>query len=612
MMKMNFINISKLEELKNVVIDKFNSRHFTGFASIDRPWEKMKFLVPKQIEIPDISYIELIFNRTKFNSCDNVLQCHEASITMQNFKEEVYRYAKALKQMGVKKGDIVPLCMNEVIEASIFEGALNLIGAVSANIPSNLTSTGLKSYLQKFNAQLLIASDSYYEKSLNAIEEKNNIKCIVVPNGNSFKEIKKLSEETNELISASNKIFEENENVILLDSFLKKADEIENIKFEKMSGSIPAKILFTSGSTGEPKSIVLTNKNIVTELIRLKNQTHMQLGPKGVCLKVVSDIYPYGNIISKYFPIYVGKTVGLTPLLNNKNAYYYMDLYKPPFVQGIPSFYFSLENDDRFKKDGMSYLKYAVSGGEKYETTAKERTNAFFKTVGSSAVILDGAGAGEIVACATTAVGSKYNINSVGKPMVGINVKIIDENTKQELKYGQDGLICYSGDTVMQGYYQDEENTSKNIFVDENNIKWFVTDGIGHIDEKGYLYIIGRKARCFITYDNTGSAYKVYPESVEGILKNSQEIEECAVVYTDSSDRGKEPVAYLKLRPEYVLTEYLKNKIIIFCKNSDLPDCSIPYIINEWQGEFPRINDTKVDYNKIQNISNDIMKDSRS
>lgn len=615
MINFKYINFQKIKEsLQNYVLDKKRSKEISGYASIDRPWEKRAYFVTKKIVVPDEPFINLILNRPLFNRTEGVLRCHEAIITDEKYNEEVLKCKNSLLAKGVKKGDIVCLCMNETIETMVIEGAINLIGAISANLPSNASVLGIKEYIKNFNTKFIFASDQYFEKVDEATKD-TDIERVVVPTGYSYRGMEKLSTETIEWINSNKIDVTENEKTKRYESFLDEGIGFVTTENIEVHASDPAKILFTSGSTGSPKAILLSNGNISAELIRLKNQTHMNLGTKGVCLKVVADMYPYGDIVSKFFPIYVGKCVGLTPTLNETNAFYYMDLYKPPFVQGIPSFYFSMENDKRFEETGLSYFKYAVSGGEKYETNAKRRSNEFLKRMGSSAVILDGSGAGELVACTTTAVGSKYNIESVGKPMVGLNVKIIDEDSAEklddakELKYNENGLICYSGETLMLEYYNNPEKTKENIFYDSEGKKWFATDGIGHMDENGYLYIIGRKARCFIAYDENGSAYKISPEEIENIIKQCEEVEECAVVSfnqsTDESTVRKVPKVYLRLRPGCEFSEELEDKIVNLCKNSTLPTCSVPKIVKEWIGDWPRINETKVDYKKIQQISDE-------
>ena len=613
-----YSNLSRIKEIiKKYVVKREESKKFKGRPSFDKPWEKGMLFTPKKINIPEVPYAYMVLKRPRFNATRNFLVCHEATIGDDEMLYKAYQLAKALKERGIKKGDNVCLSMNEAIEASIVEAACSFIGAVSINLPSNSSKDGIKEFLQEFNCKYYFVSDEYRKMAEEATIDIPDLKKCIVPTGLSFKGLNNLSNETIEWLSRckDERPLESNEETY--ESVYKSGCEskITNV-IEKLKIDDPAKVLFTSGTTGKPKPILLSNGNINAELIRLKNQTHMNLGPKGVCLKVVADMYPYGNIVSKWFPMFVGKCVGLTPTLNARNADYYLYKYLPVFVQAIPSFFRNLRGNEIVRKLGLKFMKYAVSGGEKYETEDKKEDNAFLKEMGSPAVIQDGAGVSEGVACATTAVGSKYNIESVGRPMVGVNIKIIeDDDTKpyiecQEKTYNENGLICYSGATIMLGYYNQPEKTSKVTYYDEYGNRWYVSDAIGHIDEKGYLYIVARKARCFTAYDEeNGQAYKLSPEEVESVLASNPITKDVvALPMTIRDENGIENKVvklYVRLEDGQVLTDGQKDQILECCRNSKLAKCSIPRKIVQWTGDWPRLNGegSKINYKALQEYS---------
>ncbi len=594
-----------------------------GYPSFDKPWEKGTPFTPKNITIPKTPYAALALTDAKFNVMDDAMICHEAHIKRTEMYEKSYALAKSLKQKGIRKGDFVCLSMDDTIEASIVEAACSFIGAVSVNIPSNASREGIKDFLNRFNCKYYFISDKYRKDAEAAAAEIGNIDMCICSSNMSFKNSENLCKETIDWLNRCSDNRELLPNQTTLEEFMKYGQSYNGNVMEELNPDDPAKILFTSGTSGPPKPILLSNGNINAELIRMSNYTHMKLGPKGNVLKIVADMYPYGDLVSKWLPIYIGKTVCLTPALNANNADFYIYFYEPTYVFGIPDFYRELKKYDSIKEKGLKFFKYLISGGAKYKTSEKEEDNKFLESVGCNKKILDGAGAGEIAAGATAHTELKYNIESVGKPLVGMNVKIIEDNDfipieeRKELKYNESGLICWGGETLMLEYYGMPEKTAESIYTDEYGRRWFVSDAIGHLDENGSLYITSRKARCFTAVDEeTGKAYKLSPEEVESVLADSQFKGECvALRMTIKEDNGTSNNVvklYVKTEDGSELTEEQKEEILNYFKNSKLAKCSIPRKIVQWNDEWPRLNGegSKINYRLLQEISDEEEKEN--
>ena len=617
--QITYLNIKKIKEIaKKYILDKLGSRKFKGYPSFDKPWEKGTLFVPKKIKIPTIPYALLALTDAKFNVMENALACHEAHISREDLKYKGYILAKALKQKGVQKGEFICMSMNDTIEASIVETACSLIGAVSVNLPSNASKEGLKDFLNKFKCKHYFVSDQYRKIAEDASMDIEGIQMCICPSDLSFRGLDNLSRETIEWL---NKCKDEREllpNEETLEAFMEHSKEYKGNVIEKLEVNAPAKVLFTSGTSGAPKPILLSNGNINAELIRMANYTHMNLGAKGIALKVVDDMYPYGDIVSKWLTIFVGKEVGLTPALTSSNADYYIYLYMAPYIFGIPDFYHELKKYDSIREKGLKFWKYLISGGAKYPTAEKVADNEFLHSVGCDKNVLDGAGAGEIAAGATAHTELKYNIESVGKPIVGMNVKIIeDDETKplnecKELKYDESGLICWGGDTLMLEYFGMPEKTAESIYTDEFGRRWFVSDAIGHIDKKGNLYITSRKARCFTSFDEeTGKAFKLSPEDVESVLATSPfGLESVALRMNVTNDNGitnNVVKLYVRSKDDVTVTDEQKEEILNYFRNSKLAKCCIPQKIVQWVGDWPRLNGegSKIDYRTMQELSDE-------
>ncbi len=602
------INFKKFlsQKFSNFLLQKNSPYVKTGFPSIDRPWDKSK----KEIEVPDTSIYECLLQRSSFNACNQLSRCHEDVLTMDKLKKETEEYAKSFKAIGIKKGDIVPICMQPNNEGIVAFFALNRIGAVPTFLNATANINEIESYIRKFNSNVLITSSKFVENTDEIIKDCNLNKAIVISPRDSFKEGMQVSELTSEYIDLFDKKFEENDKKISLNTFKNIGKDYTGKIDEEVKAKDVAFISFTSGSTGEPKAIVLTNENIIAEMLSLKKTTHMNIGPKGNSLQVVPFNYPYGFLISTLFPMFVGKTAALTPMITLKTVVTYLEMYLPPYIQAIPSFYSSLQLNESAKDLNLSFLKYPVSGGDTLDITSKNQNNEFYKKHGSRARIKDGSGNGEGCGCLTTSVVlGKENQYSVGKPIAGLNVKIVDPETDVELEFGKVGRFCFSGKNVMLEYYNDPEKTNEVKKTDKNGVEWFYTDTYAHMDSKGWLYIDGRDRRFFITYDQEGSPYKVYCDYVQSILKECSEVFDCAVVKKPDDVRSYIAKAFIVLKENVEYTKELEEKIKLIC-GSQLQSCAIP---EEYEvvAELPLTRAEKIDYTLLEKQCADEYEDNK-
>lgn len=581
-------NIEKIKEiLKN------------GSLKLER--KGLSEFIEKEIKLPNMSIYEFFVKRSKMNACEEISICHEDVLTMDRLKEEVEVYAKSFLAMGVKKGDVVPLCLQTNNESIIAFFALNKIGAISTFLNATANKDEIELYLKKYNAKHFMISSKFTEELEEIINNCNLDKTVVISPKDTYPNTLNLSELTEDYIKLSHKDIKETNKIISLDTFKKIGQNYHGTTECLSNAKDPAFICYTSGTTGEPKAIVLSNENIIFEMLSLKQTTHMQLGTKGKSLQVVPFNYPYGFLISTLFPMYVGKTAALTPMLTLKTIGEYMEMYKPTYIQAIPSFYSNLQTNGKTQNMDLSFLKYPVSGGDKMDLVSKKNINEFFKEHGSKAKICDGSGNGEGCGCLTTSVVlGQYNPSSVGKPIKGLSVKAIGSDGKP-VKLGEVGKFCFSGQNVMMEYYGDKEATNAVKKIDKNGREWFYTDTHITMDKAKWQYFQGRDRRFFITYNEDGSPYKVYCDHVQEIIKSCEGIFDCAVVQKPDENRCLVPKAFIILRDGFVLDSDLQIKIIAICK-SKLQNCAIPTEI-EVLDQLPLTRANKMDYTVLEKIA---------
>lgn len=548
--------------------------------------------------MPDINIYMLFKKRSKINACKVICRCHEDKLTFSQFLDESKIYAKAFMELGVKQGDIVPMCVEPSCAAVTLFFALNQIGAVSTFLNATAGLEEIRKYIQQFNSNIFIYS-ARTKLDINALYEKCKLENSVIIS-TSRNDTKKQNESKKDNLQFWAENYSPDDKSIDLSEFYKLGQKSSLAISQYRGKDLPAFIAYTSGTTGEPKSILLSNGNIIAEMIALKKSTLMQYGPQGNSLQVVPFNYPYGFIISVLFPIFVGKTAALTPELTAENTAEYLEMYKPTYISAIPPFYKSLLRDKKICKMDLSFIRYPVSGGDVITKSEIEHINAFFKERGSKARLLNGSGNGEGCGSLTNPIAlfEKYNIDSIGKPIYGLSVKFIDENGNI-VNRNQEGRFCFTGQNVMIGYYNDENATNAVKHIDDDGIKWFYTDTYGKMDKDNWVYFSGRERRFFITYDNGGSPYKVYCDYVQNIIEQHNSIADCAVVQCPDEKRYFIPIAFVVLKKGEWNT--VKKEITEIC-SKELQSCAIPieYIKME---RLPVLSAGKIDYIGLEKLA---------
>ncbi|GAB6072517.1 hypothetical protein JCM14244_08940 [Venenivibrio stagnispumantis] len=320
------------------------------------------------------------------------------------------------------------------------------------------------------------------------------------------------------------------ENIIIFEelSFKKIDIELINPKMEDI-----ALILYTSGTTGNPKGVMLSFENLYSNIDSIKKENIAKKEDKTIA--ILPFHHSYTLMVSLLVPLHIGATIIFLPKLSAEDILSTMQKYKITILIGVPRLYY-LFHQKIFEKINQNFfaktlfkistvinsqklskilfkkvhkvfggnIKFFVSGGAKFDLeVAKDLWALGFK-------IVEGYGLTETSPIVSFNPPDKIKLGSVGKPIEGVQVKIENEE------------IVVKGKNVFKGYYNKPEETEK-VLKDG----WFYTGDLGYIDEEGYLYITGRKKEIIVLPNGKN----INPEEIENrILKISKYIKEIAVV----------------------------------------------------------------------------------
>lgn len=540
--------------------------------------QKPSLVIQKPLKTKNINLFNFFMQRSRFNASKVLCRCFSQELTFNELRTKSEQYAKALCGVGVKEGDIVPICSEPSIEAIIAFFALNRLGAVSTFLNSTASIEEIEAYAKLYSSKIILLSNHCMQRlSSDGLFSDHCFDKIIVLSDN---------------IAVSGDYFN-------IESLANEYATL-NPSLDFSDKNAPAHISYTSGTTGLPKAIVLSNENIMAAILAMRKATFLQFAPKRNALQVVPFNYPYGFITTVLLYMYGGKTVALAPSLTLENISDYLEKYRPYYINGIPSFFKSFINNPVIQKMDLSFLKYPITGGDTLDTKAEKEINDFLKSHKSRGKISNGYGNGE--GCGAllnpASLWRKFCEGSCGRTIPGLSVKLVDDTTDKPVPIGKSGRFCFSGTNVMKEYFT--ENTDlKNAFkTDADGRRWFYTDTFMTMNKSGWMLIDGRDRRFFITYDESGSPYKVYCDYTQKVISSlCESIKDCAVVQRPDKTRSYVPVAFICMNKadfndDFILD--LKKKC-----SKKLQSCAIPvefFLIDE----LPLTIAGKVDYRALE------------
>ncbi len=560
-------------------------KKLTGYPSIDNPQSINSTYFEKNPIIPNMDIYTTLKLLSSFYLNNSAIDCLDLKASYGQLLKDSVTISKALKELGVKKGDIISIAMPNFYQALAAFFACNRIGAVITFLDPSLGIDGIADYINLFESPIYInydKNDDFNKK----IKEKTNVKYIITLDRSKINTLN-----LNEKLSEKGYHIDFN----MLGTIAKyKKRMLEFPHFGKEN----ALILYTSGTTGKSKEVVLTNENVLAAEIYAKNTSHTEniKGPK--TLVCVPFSYPYGLITSALTSLLWGKEAILAPDISKDTISYY---YKkqPSIVFGSPALLDLTINNIPAKQD-LSSVTHFISGGDFLTVQHAQRGYEFFKLHGvKNLEIGNGAGNAETVSIGSTPVGVPLKQETAGKIIVGSKVMIIDPETHKEKKYGEEGLLLVSGKHIFKEYYKNPELTAKSKIV-INNTEYFNTETLGYIDQDGYFYITGRNSRFYIM----SSLNKVYCDKIQNFISYFKYVKDCAVVKVPDNDLLYVNKAYIVLNENYrscnnieeIINEMFYMPIQTDAGIVQLKPYEIPSYI-EFISELPRKKGTdKVDY----------------
>ena len=565
----------------------------TGYPNIDKAWLKYYPENAIMAEQYEMTNYELFYERNKEHPNDIALIYNDKKITYGEMFKKIKETAKALKAMGVKKGDIVSVALPTIPEFAYTFYALNILGAVINTIDLRTSVDGVRDYLNEANSDLLITFDMYEETCRDACIGTKVSKVV------SMTPVESLSPVIQGLYKLKNnkKVKFEGVEKYSYNEFMKKGKNEPDVEPVKYSKNMPAAVVHTSGTTSKPKAITLTNENF--NAMVLHDLEACNFDRQETFLNIVPPFVAYGLVNNLCLPLCLGFKNVLIPKIVNTDFPDLIMKYKPNFVLGIPMHWEILMNSPKMKGYDLSFLKMAIAGGDSLGANLHNRINEFFASHNCKEQLKTGYGMTEASAAVTATISETNKVGSVGIPFIKNNISIVDPETKEQKQYGEVGEIHIYSPSVMKEYYNNPTETKEVLVKDEIGNTYLKTGDLGYIDEDGSLFITGRIKRQIIR-----SGFKISPASIENIIFSNDAVRDCAVVGVDDLMQGHTPIACIVIKDEYIDNKDEILKQIKESIESELPDYFWPEDY-EVLDEIPLTQAGKVDFMTLTEKENE-------
>lgn len=556
-----------------------------GYPRIDKPWLKYYPKSAIMSDMPKMKIIDYIYERNKNHLNQIALSYFGKNITYSEFFDNINKTAAAFESNGVKSGDVVTMAMATTPEMLYILYGLNKIGAIVNIIDPRLTSKEITEKVNAASSKFLIGLEMTVD---NIIEdkEKNNLEKIVVVSPVESAPI---------LIKLIGKIKEKkyDKDVIDWNKFILMGKDNKIVHEAVYQENQPAVIIYTGGTTGFPKGVVLTNDNLNAMAI-MQVVSGYNLEREEKFLNFLPPFSAYSIVNASHIPLSLGFNVAQVPLFMPDDFPKLMRKYKPNHVMSGPILWDILMKDKLSKRINLSGLKSPISGGDSLPIEMEKDINKYLSDHKCEYKIQQGYGMTEVSAAAFYSTETSYKLGSVGIPLVKNNVSIRDIETLKELGFNQKGEIRICTPTMMKGYFDNEEATSAIIDVEEDGQRWISTGDIGYIDEDGHLYIVGRIKRMIVRSGN-----KIFPSTIENLIMSIPGIEHCSIVGMPDINEKSAPIAHIVLDENYTASEGDIIREIEKIIPSKMPDFNIPkkYV---FRNNIPVTEMSKVDFKLLE------------
>lgn len=499
--------------------------------------------------------------------------------------------AKAFASIGIKEGDTVTVCLPNVPQAIYCLYALNHIGAIASMIHPLSAESEIEFYLRTAGSKCAITLDQFYPKFEEVMKKYPLEKLIIASAGSELGTVKKVAFSLMNLGKMPK--LPKNDTVMKWNGFfaLGKKFKGDEPKVEKCDKDV-AVILFSGGTTGTTKGIMLSNLNFNALALQTAAMSHYDIHAMKM-LAAMPVFHGFGLGVCIHTMMVAGGLSILVPRFNVKAYANLIKTEKPNFIAGVPTLFEAITRNPYLDGVSLDFLRGVFSGGDSLSVELKKKFDKFLDDHGSPVHVREGYGTTECVTASCLTPYCEEREASIGLPYPDTYYQICAVGTCDEVPYGEDGEICLCGPSVMVGYMNNEAETANTLRTHADGNVWLHTGDLGKMDEDGFIYFKQRIKRMIIT-----SGYNVYPSQIENILDAHPKVQMSCVIGVKDPYKMQKVKAFIVLRDGIKPSEDIRQELHEYCKKN-VAKYALPYQI-EFREELPKTLVGKVAYTVLE------------
>ena len=554
------------------------------------PWKENTGGVPLVLDYFEGSMYEKVAGIAKKYPGYTAFDFQGRSTSYGEMLANINRCAKALRAIGIRENDKVTIIMPNCPQAIYMFYALNAVGAIANMVHPLSAEKEIEFYIEKSHSVAAITLDQFYYK-LEKVRKNVKLNTLIITSIRD--ELPALTKAGYDLtLGRKIKKLPENAPVLMWKEFLKLSSVSESEFSVSRKSDDPAVILYSGGTTGKNKGIVLTNKNF-NALSQQITATNPMFLPGDKMLAAMPIFHGFGLGVCIHSMLASGGRCLLLPKVNPKEYAKMLTKYKCNFIAGVPTLYEKMISNPEMEGKDLSCLKGVFSGGDSLSIELKKKFDKFLAAHGAVVQVREGYGTTETVtACCLTPI-HKSKEGSIGVPFPDTYIKIVRPGTDEELPYGDEGEILLAGPTVMKEYLDEPEETANTLRTHSDGLTWVYTGDLGTMDEEGFVYFKGRAKRMIIS-----SGFNVYPAQVENILDSHEKVQMSCVIGIPDPVAIQVVKAFVMLKPGVVESDDVKTELIEYCKKHVFR-YAVPREV-EFRDELPKTLVGKVAYRALE------------
>ena len=536
----------------------------------EKVWlEKYPPQIAHEVDIPEVPVYQLLTDAYEEVPDKVAIHFLGRELTYREMYESAIKFANYLRSLGVEKGDRVAIYLPNCPQAAIAYYGVMYAGGIVVQTNPLYTERELQYQMADSGAKVILCMDILYPRVMKVIKE-TNIENVIVsgikdylpfPKNLIYPFIQKKQYGFSVKVEhkGSNHLFTE----------IIKTGSLKPIEVPFDFEEDLALLQYTGGTTGFPKGVMLTHKNLLANTKMCDMWMYKCVNGQESILGILPFFHVYGMTTVLILSVMTKNKMVLMPKFDPEDTLKTIDKQKPTLFPGAPTMYIGLLNHPDIEKYNLSSIRACLSGSAPLPVEIQEK---FEEVTGGK--LVEGYGLTETSPVThANFIWDDRVVGSIGVPWPSTDSVVLRSGESEVLPVGEIGEIAIKGPQVMKGYWNRPEDTAA-TFTDG----WFLTGDLGYMDENGYFYVVDRKKDMIIA-----GGFNIYPREVEEVLYEHEAVQECVVAGIPDPYRGETVKAYVVLKEGMSVTEKELNE---FCRQN-LAAFKVPRFY-EFRTELPK------------------------